>query len=287
MKIKKILTVISVILMLSIIVMIVMPISVSAVGAPVIKADADSWDRSEGNPEYAIDGDPDTFWHSLWNLDAARDAGLELEVNAENDFPQILIVEFDGVYRLDCIGYMSRNYSGNRNGTVLEYEFWATETGSTADLHTDDGWQKIASGTWNEEDEAFLNQDFAYVEFDLVKAKAIKLKVLDGLGGWACCAALEFGFVDVPYEPMEGFTPKTTPLKAGEVYVDPNAEVPEVAGDDNDGGESAPEAQNDGGNENKEESVNAVIIIVIVIAAVVVVAVIIIIIVSGKKKDKK
>ncbi|MCL1859291.1 MAG: discoidin domain-containing protein [Oscillospiraceae bacterium] len=204
MKAKAISMTICVILLLS---LIVMPMHVSAVGAPIVGADAESWDRSEGDPMNAIDGDPGTFWHSLWNMDAAAEAGLDLDVNAEGDYPQILIVEFDGVHEFDCIGYLGRSTSGSRNGLVLEYEFWATETGSKADLQTDDGWKKIANGTWDEFDDEWDDQEFRNVKVDPVKAKAVKLKVLDGIGGWACCAALEFNFLDVAYTPMEGFNP--------------------------------------------------------------------------------
>jgi len=215
MKLKKILSVICVTLLLA---MIIAPVNVLArtdpditLRSPVIDADATSWDRSEGNPDFAFDGDDSTFWHTLWNLDAAMNDDnwpIEDPESAEGDYPQILIGEFDGVHEFDCIGYMSRSFSGSHNGTVLEYEFWVSETGSVADLATDDGWKKIASGTWDESDDEFENQEFRYVKFDAVKAKAVKLKVLDGVGGWACCAELEFNFLDIAgYTPMAGFNP--------------------------------------------------------------------------------
>jgi len=197
-----------------------------------MKAAADSWDRSEGDPQNVIDGDEFTLWHSLWDVQAAVDAGYEDAQSAENQYPQILIVEFDGVYTLDCIGYLARSYSGSRNGTVLQYEFWASETGTTEDLHNDNGWYVIAEGAWDENDEEFHEEVFKRIDFEPVKAQAIKLKVMSGVGGWASCAELQFGFTDVPYIPMYGFTPKTTPLAMTEeepadvVLTEQTAEIP-------------------------------------------------------------
>jgi hypothetical protein len=216
----------------------VMPVTVSARSGPDMKVAASSWDRSEGRPENAIDGDDYTFWHSLWDVQAAIDSGYENAQSAHNIFPQVLIVEFDGVYMLDCIGYLARNYSASRNGTVIQYEFWASETGTIEDLHNDSGWIMIAEGMWDENDAEFIYGDFKRVDFDQVRARAVKLKVLYGVGGWASCAELQFGFTDVEYVPMFGFTPRTTPLGM-------SAEEFPAAGIDGGGAAEAVEANDD------------------------------------------
>jgi len=231
MKFKKIIAIVSVILLLA---FIVMPISVSAGKfGPDMKADADSWDRGQGDPQNAIDMDESTIWHSLWDVPTAVAAGYEDAVSAQNKFPQILIVEFDGVYTLDCIGYLARPAAGGTNGIVTSYEFWATETGTIEDLHNDEGWTMIASGEWKANSQEFKDEVFKNVEFDAIKAKAIKLVVVKGAGGWASCAELQFGFTDVWYLPMDGFTPKTEPIpKPTEPETEPPPTEPETAAPD-------------------------------------------------------
>jgi len=49
------------------------------------------------------------------------------------------------------------------------------------------------------------------VEFEAIEAKLVKFRILNGANGWACCAALELGFLGVNYTPMKGFTPKSAP----------------------------------------------------------------------------
>lgn len=289
MKSKKFLAVISVMLMLT---LVVMPFAVSAGKyGPDMKADADSWDRSEGYAENVIDLDESTIWHSLWDVNSAVADGFEDAVSQENVYPQILVVEFDNVYTLDCIGYLARSNSGSHNGIALEYEYWASETGTVADLHTDDGWTMIASGTWEEGDEQFTEDLFKNVEFDAIKAKSIKLKVLKGVGGWASCAELQFGFTDVAYTPMYGFTPKTanipmpteapTEPPATTAAPETTAALTEAPADDVEVTET-PTTTKAAADEESGDS--TVIIIIIAIAAVVVVAVVIVLIAKNKGK---
>lgn len=287
MKSKKILAVISVILLLT---LTVMPAAVSAGKyGPDMKVDADTWDRKEGDAEYIIDRDESTMWHSLWDVNTAKDYGFEEAVGQENVYPQIAIVEFDNVYTLDCIGYLARSNSGNHNGIVLEYEFWASETGTVADLQSDEGWTMVASGTWTENEEEFVNDVFKNVEFDATKAKSIKLKVLKGVGGWASCAELQFGFTDVAYTPMYGFTPRTAaipmPTEATEAPTTTEAQTKAeesptetAAADVTEAPTTTAAAEDDSGN-------STTIIIVIVIAAVVVIAVVVVL--AAKNKGKK
>ena len=92
--------------------------------APEMKAGAQTFDYSEGFAEYAIDGDPDTFWHSLWNEGAYYDNNPDGEFfSAGDDYPQVLIIEFDRAATLDKMSYLARPSASN--GTVYEYEIWA------------------------------------------------------------------------------------------------------------------------------------------------------------------
>jgi F5/8 type C domain. len=160
-------------------------------------------------PSMAFDDSADSFWHSKWSGDG---------YTAIDDFPQSMIVELDSVYTIDCVGYLARHDS-SPNGTALAVEVWVSTTGSADDTATDEGWTKVAEGSW---DDAFwtewkLTRDetgenaFQNLEFEPTEAKLVKLKVLDGVGGWASCAALEIGFLGVDYLPMSGFEPKSAP----------------------------------------------------------------------------
>ena len=94
--------------------------------APGMKAGAQTFDYSEGFAEYAIDGDPNTFWHSLWNEGAFYDNEPDGEfISAGSDYPQVLIIEFDRAATLDKMSYLARPDASN--GTVHEYEIWAAD----------------------------------------------------------------------------------------------------------------------------------------------------------------
>ena len=190
---------------------IIIPVAAWSNGPKIISSGATSDDYNY-EPELAFDDDPESFWHSEWR--GENDDGY----TAMNDFPQTLIVELDNVYWIDCIGYLARP-DGSRNGSALEAEIWVSTTGSATDFNNDTGWTKVATRTWEADYWADWKDNWDYtgevvftnVNFDAVEAKLVKLKIMDGMGGWACCAAFELGFLGVNYTPMEGFTPKSAP----------------------------------------------------------------------------
>ena len=199
---------------------------------PAIVNIAATSDDDDYEAERAFDNDPEEFWHSQWRED---DDGN----TAKDDFPQTLIVELDKAYWIDCVGYLSRPDS-SRNGSALEAEIWVSTTGAVTDIDNDAGWTKVATGTWDEDHWADFKDNwddtdevvFANLEFDAVEAKLIKLKIIDGMGGWACCAGLEPGFLGVGYTPMEGFVPRSapgTPAPAAAEESAPAAEEPAAA----------------------------------------------------------
>jgi len=194
-------------------------------GVEVIAFGATS-DDGGYEPAMAFDDNADSFWHSRWTGDG---------YTAMDDFPQTMIAELDGVYTIDCAGYLARRDS-SANGTALAVEVWVSTSGSVSDAASDAGWTKVAEAEWDEEFwyEWKINGDdtgefaFQNLEFDPVEAKLVKLKIMDGVGGWASCAAFELGFLGVDYDPMYGFIPKSAP----------GTPVPVTSVDD--GGVSAP-----------------------------------------------
>jgi hypothetical protein len=89
------------------------------------------------------------------------------------------------------------------------------------DLHADAGWTKIAAA----DDFLPVDGEFVNINFDAVKAKAVKFRVLAGVGGWASAAEIQFGFTDVWYQPLEGFTPKSPVPPVGTVPVVETEEI--------------------------------------------------------------
>ena len=196
---------------------------------PVITTYTASSDDDGYEADLAFDNDDISMWHTQWN-----DYG---EGTAADIFPQSVIVEFDNNYWIDCVGYLPRQ-DGSANGSALSYEVWVTLTGSANDHTTDEGWTKVASGTWEEDfwmdwrDEA--TGAFQNIEFDAIEVKLVKFVILDGIGGWSSAAELEFGFLGVNYAPQAGFTPKSAPGTAApapepEPEPEPAAAVEEAA----------------------------------------------------------
>ncbi len=77
---------------------------------------ASSYQPNEGEPANAIDGDPDTFWHSRWSPDVPK-------------HPHELVVDLGSVTRITAVIYTDR---GNQtNGRVRDYEIYLSEDGKT------------------------------------------------------------------------------------------------------------------------------------------------------------
>ncbi|GEM_PF-3000329 len=90
-------------------------------------AAADTFENENVNrpPEYAIDGNPSTFWHTPWD-------------DAASPLPHWLVVDFGKVIDVDGFVYVPR--SGGGNGTIKTYGLWVSTDSIT--------WDSIAGGTW-------------------------------------------------------------------------------------------------------------------------------------------
>ena len=110
---------------------------------------------TEGDPRYVLDGNPGTFWHTVWH-DSARDT-------------HYLIFTFNEVTKIDGMRFMQR--SGSINGVVTKFDLlvrtsendpWTTVVDDGV-LATDASWQKV--------------------EFDNLDAKQVKFQVVDATSG--------------------------------------------------------------------------------------------------------
>ena len=70
-----------------------------------------SFEPGEGNPEHAVDGDVDTFWHSRWSQNEARP-------------PHFLVIDYSHTINISGLVYTAR--TDGDNGHVKDYEVYAS-----------------------------------------------------------------------------------------------------------------------------------------------------------------
>jgi beta-galactosidase len=76
--------------------------------------ESSSFQPGEGEPSNAVDGDPDTFWHSQWSPTIAK-------------HPQFIVIEYPQALKIGQILYTAR--TGNENGRVRDYEIYLSTDG--------------------------------------------------------------------------------------------------------------------------------------------------------------
>jgi hypothetical protein len=77
---------------------------------------ASSFQPNEGEPANAIDGNPDTFWHSRWSPDVAKP-------------PHELVIDLGSSTQIAAVVYTDRVEQAN--GRVRDYEIYLSEDGKT------------------------------------------------------------------------------------------------------------------------------------------------------------
>lgn len=89
--------------------------------------------QSGRDPEYVLDGDPNTFWHTQWSP-------------STDPYPHTLVIDMGAKVQVEGFVYVPR--PGGGNGTVKDYEFYVLEDTS---MWTDPGtWgDPVATGTWS------------------------------------------------------------------------------------------------------------------------------------------
>ncbi|MDA2074684.1 M60 family metallopeptidase [Bacillus cereus] len=126
----------------------------------IMKASANS-EESTGSASKAIDGKPDTFWHSSWT---------------PNQYPYNLTLELGDTRTISQLEYLPRQ-DGSENGRFLGYNIYTSIDGIKYD--------KISSGTWEN------NGNKKNATFDPVTAKYVKVEVTNGQNGFASAAEVD------------------------------------------------------------------------------------------------
>ncbi len=125
-----------------------------------MSASATSSEAGVNDPALALDGDPDTHWHTKWfNVDP---------------LPQSLIVHLGGTHKISKIAYLPRPDAGN--GTITTYNVYVSSDGAT--------FTKVAAGTW------LRNKQQKEANFTPVEAAYVKLEAVQGVGDFASVAEL-------------------------------------------------------------------------------------------------
>jgi hypothetical protein len=133
----------------------------AALSKNTMKASANS-EESRDPASNAIDGNPNTIWHSQWNV--------------QNQYPYNLTLELDKNQTISQIDYLPRQ-DGSENGRILNYNIYTSVDGVKYD--------KVSSGTWEN------NSDKKTAIFNPVTAKFVKIEVTNGQNGFASAAEVD------------------------------------------------------------------------------------------------
>jgi hypothetical protein len=130
-----------------------------------VKVDSEETAGENGAGTNAVDGDPNTFWHTQWQ-DATPECPHEIIVEL---VPPSTIKGFTQLPRQDDI----------ENGSIKDFEFYASNDGK-------DFGQPVKKGAFE------AGKEKKTVTFDPVKCRFIKLKALSEIndGAWTSVAEL-------------------------------------------------------------------------------------------------
>jgi alpha-galactosidase len=117
-------------------------------------------------PQYAVDGNLDTFWHTEWDPLAA--------------LPQSITVDLGSAYTVDGLVYLPRQ-DGGISGTITGYTISVSTDGTT--------FTPVASGSWP----ADLSTRSA--SFPATSARYIRLTATSGVSGYASTGELDFSYL--------------------------------------------------------------------------------------------
>lgn len=124
----------------------------------------------------AVDGNPQTFWHTKWDKSGV--------------LPQSIILNLGGTHQINRLAYLPRQ-SGS-NGNITSYNVYVSEDGVS--------FTKVANGDWANDNKE------KYASFTSTKASYVKLEATAGVGGYASAAEINvlLESVEVPQSVITG-----------------------------------------------------------------------------------
>ena len=137
-------------------------------GLAVVRVDSAETAGEDAKGENAVDGDPDTIWHTQWQ-------------DATPEHPHEIVIELATPGTIKGFSYLPRQ-GENDHGDIKSYEFFISNNG-------DDFGQPVAKG------EFAGGKDLKTVSFAPHACRFIKLKALSEINGEAWTSAAEIGVV--------------------------------------------------------------------------------------------
>jgi len=134
----------------------------------VVKVDSEETAGENGSGTNAVDGNPNTFWHTQWQ-------------DATPECPHEIIIELTPPSTIKGFTYLPRQ-DDIENGTIKDYEFYVSDDGK-------DFGQAVSKGTFES------GKEKKTVAFQAKKCRFIKLKALSEINGGAWTSAAEIGVV--------------------------------------------------------------------------------------------
>ena len=145
------------------------PVSAPAkLALKLVKVDSEETAGEDGKGANAVDGDPNTFWHTQWQ-------------DASPACPHEIIAELAAPATIKGFTYLPRQDEGV-NGTIKSYEFFVSNDGQ-------DFGQPVAKGDFAE------GKELKTVSFAPQTCRFIKLKAVSEINGEAWTSAAEIGVV--------------------------------------------------------------------------------------------
>jgi hypothetical protein len=144
------------------------PAATDKITLKFVRVDSQETDAQDGKGANAVDGDPNTFWHTQWQ-------------DANPPCPHEIVIELVPPSAISGFTYLPRQ-DDNVNGTIKDYEFYISDDDK-------DFGQPVKKGTFAE------GSDKKTVNFDAKKGRFIKLKALSEINGEAWTSAAEIGVI--------------------------------------------------------------------------------------------
>ena len=134
----------------------------------VVKADSEETVGEDDKASNAVDGNPDTIWHTQWQ-------------DASPQHPHEIIIELSGSSAIKGFTYLPRQHDGD-NGTIKVYEFYVSDDGKEFG-------EPLIKSTFAS------GKDKKVITFAPKKCHHFKLRALSEVNGEAWTSAAEIGIV--------------------------------------------------------------------------------------------
>ena len=144
-------------------------ITTNKIALTVVKVDSEETAAEDGKGANAVDGDPNTIWHTQWQNENPPAC------------PHEIVIELVPPTAIKGFTYLPRQ-DDSENGTIKDYELYVSNDG------TDFG-QPVAKGTFEN------SKDKKTVAFTAKTCRFIKLKALSEANDGAWTSAAEIGVV--------------------------------------------------------------------------------------------